>query len=90
MGEGDLRPTSIAVGVDVGRECNYASRTQRGSAARRCSRCALLGWSVGLSVGYAELLGEPAGGDRPAGGYSEEVGQSAGARLGSRSVANFE
>jgi hypothetical protein len=64
MGERDLRPTSIAVGVDVGRECDSASRS--------------------------ELGGEPAGGDRPAGGDSEEVGQSAGARLGSRSVANFE
>jgi hypothetical protein len=64
MGERDLRPTSIAVGVDVGRECDCMSRS--------------------------ELGGEPAGGDRPAGGYSEEVGQSAGARLGSRSVANFE
>jgi hypothetical protein len=64
MGKRDLRPTSVAVGVDVGRECDCTSRT--------------------------ELGGEPAGGDRPAGGYSEEVGQSAGARLGSRSVANFE
>jgi len=64
MRERDLRPTSIAVGVDVGRECDCTSRT--------------------------ELGGEPAGGGRPAGGYSEEVSQSAGARLGSRSVANFE
>ena len=56
MGERDLGPTSIAIGVDVGRE-RY--RTP-----------------------LSELVGEPAGGGRPAGGYSEEVGQSAAARLG--------
>jgi hypothetical protein len=90
MRERDFRPTPVAIAVDVGRKCYCAPRPERGSAARRCSRFALLGWSVGLSVGYAELCRESAGGRRPTGGYSEEIGQSAGARLGSRSLANFE
>jgi hypothetical protein len=64
MHERDLGPTSIAIGVDVGRERDRAARL--------------------------ELEREPASGGRPAGGYGEEVSQSAGARLGSRAVFNFE